>query len=155
MSERDSAGSKIELGGRRDADPERQEAARAKPQGWGAHRRIIPIALDGSEKDDRLSSCAEAEPYALRVLGDSMAPEFREGHIIIVDPAMPARHGAYVVIDYQGETHFRQLWIEHGVKYLKPLNPAYPAIALTERYHVRGVVVQRAGRRRKEHKHYY
>lgn len=119
-------------------------------------RRVIPLkSADRTSEADSLSHCQELEPYALMVLGDSMEPEFRDGHVIIVDPGMPPQHGAYVVIDHQGETHFRQFWIEDGVKYLKPLNPAYPAIALTERYTVRGVVVQRAGRRRKEHKHYY
>jgi SOS-response transcriptional repressor LexA len=119
-------------------------------------KRIIPIApADEPDEEDKLSSCASAEPYALRVLGDSMEPEFCEGHIIIVDPSMPAHHGAYVVIDYQGETYLRQFWVEQGVKYIRPLNPAYPAIALTQDYRVRGVVVQRAGRRRREHKHYY
>ncbi len=30
--------------------------------------------------------CGASEPFALRVMGDDMAPEFRDGHIIIVDP---------------------------------------------------------------------
>ena len=33
------------------------------------------------------SGCAASEPFALRVLGDSMLPEFAEGAIIIIDPA--------------------------------------------------------------------
>jgi DNA polymerase V len=115
----------------------------------------IPIQAGGDASDAELHGCAEAEPYALRVIGDSMAPEFLDGHIIIVDPAMPPQHGAYVVIDYQGETTFRQLVVEDGRKFIKALNDAYPAVELVEQYSVRGVVVQRAGRRRKEHKHYY
>jgi SOS-response transcriptional repressor LexA len=60
-----------------------------------------------------------------------------------------------VIIDYQGETTFRQFIVENGRKYLKALNSAYPAVELVENYSVRGVVVQRASRRRKDHKHYY
>lgn len=115
----------------------------------------IPIQTESGVSDAELHSCAEAEPYALRVIGDSMAPEFLDGHIIIVDPAMPPQHGAYVVIDYQGETTFRQLVIEDGRKFIKALNDVYPAVELVEQYSVRGVVVQRAGRRRRDHKHYY
>ena len=44
------------------------------------------------------------------------APEFLEGHVVIVDPGMPLAHGAYAVIDYQGETAFRQYWVEGGRK---------------------------------------
>jgi len=115
----------------------------------------IPIQTESGVSDAELHGCAEAEPYALRVIGDSMAPEFLDGHIIIVDPAMPPQHGAYVVIDYQGETTFRQLVIEGGKKFIRALNDVYPAVELVEQYSVRGVVVQRAGRRRKDHKHYY
>ena len=116
----------------------------------------IPIKTTiGNQEHAEISSCADAEPYALRVIGDSMEPEFLDGHILIVDPAMPPQHGAYVIIDYQGETTFRQFIVENGRKYLKALNSAYPAVELVENYSVRWVVVQRASRRRKDHKHYY
>ncbi|MHB8534252.1 MAG: LexA family protein [Sulfuricaulis sp.] len=116
----------------------------------------IPIVpAQANQEHAEIKSCAEAEPYALRVIGDSMEPEFVDGHIIIVDPAMPPQHGAYVVIDYRGETTFRQYVVEGGRKFLKALNAAYPAIEMVENYSVRGVVVQRASRRRKDHKHYY
>mgnify|MGYP001594862349 FL=1 len=118
--------------------------------------KSIPIKITtGSQEHAEIKSCAEAEPYALRVTGDSMEPEFLEGHILIVDPAMPPQHGAYVIIDYQGETTFRQFIVENGRKFLKALNNVYPAVELVENYSVRGVVVQRASRRRKDHKHYY
>ncbi len=116
----------------------------------------IPIKTTiGNQEHAEISSCADAEPYALRVIGDSMEPEFIDGHILIVDPAMTPQHGAYVIIDYQGETTFRQFIVENGRKYLKALNSVYPAVELVENYSVRGVVVQRASRRRKDHKHYY
>ena len=118
--------------------------------------KSIPIKTDvGNQEHAEIKSCADAEPYALRVIGDSMEPEFLDGHILIVDPAMPPQHGTYVIIDYQGETTFRQFIVENGRKYLKALNSAYPAVELVENYSVRGVVVQRASRRRKDHKHYY
>jgi SOS-response transcriptional repressor LexA len=116
-------------------------------------RRLIPITPAAAERQE-IGGCAEAEPYALRVLGDSMAPEFLDGHVIIVDSAMPAAHGAYVIVDYAGETTFRQFVIEAGRKFLKPLNGAYPVVEITGSCRVRGVIVQRAGRRREDRKHY-
>jgi len=99
--------------------------------------------------------CSAAEPYALRVLGDSMEPEFNEGHIIIVDPGMPVVHGAYVVIDYAGDTFLRQFVVEGERKQLRALKSGYPSMDLSGPYYVHGVVVQRAtpGRRR-DLKHY-
>jgi SOS-response transcriptional repressor LexA len=101
-----------------------------------------------------MSDCSTLEPYALRVIGDSMAPEFWDGCIIIVDPAYPPGDGAYVVVDYAGETVFRQLAHEQGRRVLRALNGGYPAIELAGPYTVRGVVVQRAGTRRADRKHY-
>ena len=119
--------------------------------------KVIPISVVAQEPksvEAEIHGCAELEPYALRVLGDSMAPEFLEGHVVIVDPGMPLAHGAYVVIDYQGETTFRQYWVEGGRKFLKAVNEAYPVVEITESYRVRGIVTQRAGRRRKDRKRY-
>jgi len=117
--------------------------------------KFIPIVSAGTAQENQeIKSCAEAEPYALRVIGDSMAPEFLDGHIIVVDPAMPPRDGAFVVIDYQGETLFRQFMVKHDKKLLKALNEAYPTVEMEENYRVRGVVIQRAGRRRADRKHY-
>ena len=40
--------------------------------------KTIPIipAPQANQVHAEITSCAEAEPYALRVIGDSMAPEF-------------------------------------------------------------------------------
>jgi DNA polymerase V len=109
--------------------------------------RFVVDMIDGG-------GCSAAEPFALQVLGDSMEPEFCDGHVIIVDPGMPVIHGAYVVIEYLGETSLRQFLVQ-GDKYLiRAINVRYPTIELVKEYMVHGVVVQRAGRRRKEIKHY-
>ena len=98
--------------------------------------------------------CAELEPFALRVTGDSMAPEFWDGCIIIIEPRLSARHGQYAVVDYASETTFRQYLEEGGRRYLKPLNDTYETVEITGSFTVRGVVIQRAGTRRAHHKHY-
>ncbi len=98
--------------------------------------------------------CSELEPFALQVVDDSMAPEFWDGCVIIIDPGAQAQNGSYVVVEYNGEHMFRQLHLDGSRRYLRPLNELYPPLELVGQYTVRGVVVQRAGRRRSQHKHY-
>ena len=99
-------------------------------------------------------SCSSLEPYALRVMGDSMEPEFADGCIIIVDPGGAPRDRSYVIVEFAGDVFFRQLVHDGERLYLKPLNPRYGSFELTPPYTFKGCVVQRAGRRRSEHKHY-
>ncbi|GMQ96852.1 MAG: hypothetical protein BMS9Abin15_0535 [Gammaproteobacteria bacterium] len=99
-------------------------------------------------------ACTEAEPFALRVIGDSMEPEFNDGHIIVIDPAGIVADGAYVVAEHEGLYIFRQLRITEDGKYLAPLNTHYPTQQLESDKAIVGVVIKRAGRRRKEGKSY-
>ena len=100
------------------------------------------------------NSCSALEPYALRVVGDSMEPEFADGCVVIIDPGYAPRDGAYVVVEYAGDVFFRQLVYDGERRFLKPLNPKYGGFELTPPYTIRGAVVQRAGRRRSQRKHY-
>lgn len=94
------------------------------------------------------------EPYALRVIGESMAPEFEDGNIIIVDPSVPLYDGAYAVIDYGGEIIFSQYRHYAQRQWLEYLNLDSPPIELRPPFEVKGVVVQKTTGRRKDHKHY-
>lgn len=84
--------------------------------------------------------------YALRIHGDSMqAPpgsrwSFPEGAIIFVDPDAPAESGNFIIALVENETTFKQLVIDGGRHYLKPLNPGYQARDVTGNYSVCGVV---------------
>ncbi len=104
------------------------------------------------------SGCSAKAPYALRVLGDSMAPEFADGAVIIVDPNVPLFDGAYVVCDHNGETTFRQFVLREQEYWLVAVNERYPAEQVDQqRFDVRGVVTQQARNRRaglKHAKHY-
>lgn len=99
-------------------------------------------------------NCGAMAPYALRVTDDSMAPEFPDGCVIIVDPGGVACDGAYVVVDFANDVFFRQFVIEGERRFLKAVNSKYDGMELAGEYKVRGVVVQRAGKRRSQHKHY-
>ncbi len=98
--------------------------------------------------------CSESEPYALRVLGDSMLPEFKEGAVIVIDPAGAMRDGSYVVAMHNDELIFRQLRIHDDKYFLQPLNDLYDTVEIPGLNAVTGVISQQAGRRRKDRKRY-
>ena len=98
--------------------------------------------------------CAAHEPYALRVLGDSMEPEFADGCIIIVDPAGYVQGGSYVVARVEGEPIFRQYWLESDRHWLRPLNPGYPNLEIRDISSIIGVITQRSGTHRSYRRHY-
>lgn len=91
--------------------------------------------------------------FALEVKGDSMydpatGKGFPEGAIIVVDPAVdpfdvpqPKR---FVVARMNGtdETTFKQLVQDGAQLYLKPINPRYPILTVTEDMVICGVVRQ-------------
>ncbi len=100
------------------------------------------------------AGCAAHEPYALRVLGDSMEPEFADGCIVIVDPAGVVQSGSYVVARVEDQPIFRQYITEDGKHWLKPVNPGYAAQEISDISSIVGVITQRAGVRRSYRRHY-
>lgn len=111
---------------------------------------IVPAAAATEAVRADAHACSGAESFALMVLGDSMAPEFAEGDIVIIEPDGLARDGSYVLAFWDGEWIFRQLVRNDGLWRLHALNPRYPDIALPSLDPVRGVITQksRPGRRR-------
>jgi DNA polymerase V len=112
-------------------------------------RAVVRTGETPSGRDTMSSqfSCAEHEPYALQVLGDSMEPEFENGCVIVLDPGYPIHSGAYVIAHYEGEYLFRQYVEEDGRKLLRALNAAYADIELQGPCRFRGVVWQKTWRR--------
>ena len=94
--------------------------------------------------------CNGGESFALRVLGQSMAPEFNEGEIIIIEPEGLAKDGSFVLAWHRDEWTFRQLRRDGRAWLLHALNPAFADEPLVSLADVRGVIIQKAlpGRRR-------
>ncbi|WP_178133765.1 helix-turn-helix domain-containing protein [Vineibacter terrae] len=89
--------------------------------------------------------------FALRIEGDSMLPEFREGDVIIVDPDMEAVPGRYVVakLERDQQATFKRYRLKSAgrpgqqVVELVPLNSDWPTLTITSdnRGHIVGVAV--------------
>jgi SOS-response transcriptional repressor LexA len=87
------------------------------------------------------------DAFALRVIGNSMTnpsgtPSIPEGYIVIVDPAIDAKSGSFVVAKLPGsdEILLKQLVIDGPNRYLKSLNPDYKPIAIDDDCTIIGVV---------------
>lgn len=101
-----------------------------------------------------IGGCGSSEPFALRVLGDSMTPEFEDGCIIVIDPSGVIENGCYVIAVHDDEYIFRQFVIDDSRYYLKPLNAGYDILEIPDTNAIKGVIVQKAGTRRRQRKHY-
>lgn len=86
--------------------------------------------------------------YALKVLGDSMTNpgpgrSYPTGCIIFVDPEAESKAGDRVIarVPRTNEATFKVLVEDAGRQFLKPINPQYPIIDITEETHICGKVV--------------
>lgn len=84
-----------------------------------------------------------------------MEPEFEHGCIIVVDPEGLVEDGCFVVAHHNDEFFFRQLFSNGDGYSLRCLNSDYEEVVeIPGIESIHGVVVQKAGKRRKDHKHY-
>ena len=94
------------------------------------------------------------EAFALRVIGDSMLPEFEDGHIIVVDPGYPLISGCYAVLVNNDEVLFGLYLCDEKGPRLEYLNPENESVPLAANFQVKGIVTQRNSRRRKDTKYF-
>lgn len=87
-------------------------------------RRWLEVPRGLYERD---SGC-----YALRVVGDSMAPRLLAGDIVVISPAAPLVDGCVVAAYVEPDGDVVKLYrlLPAGVVLLEPANPAYPCIKL-------------------------
>ena len=94
------------------------------PYALGAYEKKVPVLVDTSKF-----------AFALRIQGNSMAPEFVPGDIVIIDPDVTPQPGDYVIAKNDDqEATFKKYRPrgrnEKGQEYfeLVPLNPDYPTL---------------------------
>ena len=111
-------------------------------------------AISEKDKIEIENGCGNEEPFALRVIGDEMEPEFPDGCILVIDPAGHCKNGTFVIAQHDGGHIFRQLEIKESRYTLVALKEGVEEIVIEEKSTIVGTVIQRAGKRRKDHKHY-
>lgn len=95
-----------------------------------------------------VTSSVGPRTFGLRVVGNSMEPEFWAGEIVIVDPDREAETGSFVVAKINhDEATFKQLIKDGGSVFLRPMNSAYPMMDVTGRdVRIVGRVVEKVKR---------
>ena len=90
------------------------------------------------------------DTFALKVSGDSMTncearESFPEGSLILVDPNQIPKSRDFVVAidDATQDATFKELIEDCGKLYLKPLNPQYPVMNVSESAIIKGVVFRK------------
>ncbi|KAF1004403.1 MAG: putative HTH-type transcriptional regulator [Pseudomonas sp.] len=91
--------------------------------------------------------------FCLQIKGLSMAPDYRDGEIILVDPMVEVRHNSDVVVrtpEPDGKTTFKRLQITDDGMFLLALNVDFPnrIIEMPEGTKICGVVTGSWMRRR-------
>src|SRR5689334_10009293 len=106
--------------------------------------------FEAHDADSWLSCPVPISPhgYALKVLGDSMTNpgpgrSYPTGCIIFVDPEAETKTGDRVIarVPRTNEATFKILVEDAGRQFLRPINPQYPIIEITEETHICGKVV--------------
>jgi SOS-response transcriptional repressor LexA len=97
-------------------------------------------AEDWVETTAKVSSNA----FALRIVGDSMAPRVPDGAVVIFDPGRGYHHGSLVLAKRTGDQQatFKQLWYDGPTPFLKPLNDRFPMLDMPPDTQIIGVAVR-------------
>ena len=86
--------------------------------------------------------------FALRVVGDSMEPEFKEGEIIIINPNLQVIPNDYVIVKNRSEEASLKQLKRYGNRWIfHPLNPKYEDLELKRgEFRIVGKVVEKKKR---------
>lgn len=71
----------------------------------------------------------DTSAFAIRVVGDSMTPDFRQGDIVVLSPEAPPADGTDCFVRSEnGRTTFKRIYRDDAASIrLQPLNSSYPA----------------------------
>jgi len=97
----------------------------------GYPREFTDLDYPASIADDYIAVPGMTDPnaFAARVVGDSMAPDYREGEVVVFSPQEDTPHGCdcFIRLERNHETTFKRIFFESGgeVIRLQPINPKY------------------------------
>lgn len=117
----------------------------------GALREVAdPYEVGGGMAEVFVNGNWSNRSFALKIKGDSMSPDFKEGDIIIVDPDLDPRPGDFVIAkNGSNEATFKKyrprgLGANQTMVFeLSPINPDYPSMRSdVEEIFIVGVMVE-------------
>lgn len=98
--------------------------------GYPANFTDLDYPAGVAEEYVRLPELDDPQAFAARVVGDSMAPVYHEGDVVVFAPNHPATSGmdCFVRFAESHDTTFKRFYLDDdGLLRLQPLNPAYPS----------------------------
>lgn len=105
----------------------------------GIHAGFPSPAEDFSEPTLDLNRYVIKNPSATfyaRIQGDSMeGADIHDGDIVVIDKSLEPKEGNIAVCFIDGEFTLKHIFIQQGKVLLKPANPAFPTIEVTEDNH--------------------
>lgn len=111
----------------------------------GNAMEAIDLLQPGEGTRHQSDAWAGDHGFWLRVKGDSMTTaggvSFPDGMLVLVAPDEQPESGRYIVAKIGNDVTFKQYVVDAGVRYLKPLNPAFQLQVMDDRWHVVGTVV--------------
>lgn len=88
----------------------------------GSLHEPIDIYQAGFAEEWIASNASSPNAFALRVVGNSMYPEFLEGDVIVVDPGIEPASGDYAIVKVNDEVTFKQIHFYLNKIELIPIN---------------------------------
>ena len=118
----------------------------------GALHEPIDIYQAGFAEEWVASNASGQNAFALRVVGNSMFPEFLEGDIIVIDPGIEPASGDYAIVKVNDEVTFKQIHFYLNKIMLVPVNnQGYETLEITRddgfKVQIIGKVVEQIRRR--------
>lgn len=96
------------------------------------HEAADPFPAGYADDYIQPSVSVGSHAFALKLEGNSMEPDYREGDLVIVDPDSPVFSGNFVVARKiaTNEATFKKYVVDAGKHYLMPLNRQYDKIEM-------------------------
>jgi len=91
---------------------------------------IWPPGISGEGEPVYSRKRVSKNTFALRVKGDSMAPRFHDGDIIIVDPSLRCDTGCFCVVKINEEVTFKKFYENETEIRIISLNEKYPEMVI-------------------------
>ena len=126
---------------------------RAVPEVGDTVQGVLPVSKRKAGAFVHARYPCSSDSQALAVSGDSMAPRFLDGDVVVIDPKVAPEPGDFVFVAIGKTNLFRRYRpkLEDGFFDLVPLNPDWPTVSVApkDRAVIKGVMMEHTSPRRR------